>query len=50
MAAHRRGDTDDEGEPTVAATVGELLAAQAQAGQAAALEIAAVLKGVFARG
>lgn len=51
MAAHRRGDTDDEGEPTIEAVVGELLEAQAQAGQAAAIEIAAILKGVFcARG
>jgi hypothetical protein len=47
MAAHRRGDKDDEGEPTIPATVGALLEAQAQAGQAAVLEVAAILKGVF---
>jgi hypothetical protein len=50
MAAHRRGDKDDEGEPSIAATVGELLEAQAQAGQAAVLQVAAILKGVFAGG
>jgi len=50
MDARDRRDVDADGEPTILAQVGRLLEAQAQAGQAAAVEIAAILKGVFAGG
>lgn len=47
MAAHRRGDKDEEGEPTIEATVGMLIEAQTAR---ATIEIAAVLKGAFGHG
>jgi hypothetical protein len=50
MDARDRRDVDADGEPTVLAQVGRLLEAQAQAGQAATLQVLAILKGVFAGG